>query len=473
MKKVDIVGRVPTQSDSSWKHHRPRVRKGCQAASLIGILVLLPMPRATSAYADPTSGTFSLAAEADGLNVEVGFPGELPLVQTVAASPWGASAVLDSLGGSSAAAGTPYSPFLYSLPGTINGLGSGQTPPLPQAPGEVSTSYPTTPTASEAVGPYNLSAKSGPDHSSGAVADGANPPGSSNTTVFANADAIANSDNTVEASATAGVDLFDLGGVLDIGKVASFETIKESRSQRPIVTGSTDLGVATLLGSGTGVSNNNVVIPGGSSVPIPLSTAVMPTLNAALQPAGISLTYIPQSFKYTDGSSSTGGSPIPTKTLQSVDSGALQVAVTRSIPGQATLTITYTLGRVFVSATSTAGLAASNPITPTGGGGLTSGAPATTAPGAGSSALGTSTVVSGNQPSTNIPTTSGAGPAQANPAPGIQPVPQLGATTPVLRRGSAESEMEIFYIILAVGGLAALASSLLVRHLGVRLAFFR
>ena len=49
----------------------------------------------------------------------------------------------NSLGESISDAGAPYSPSIASLPGTINGLGAGNFPPLPPLPGYVSASYPS------------------------------------------------------------------------------------------------------------------------------------------------------------------------------------------------------------------------------------------------------------------------------------------------------------------------------------------
>jgi hypothetical protein len=415
-----------------------------------------------SANTTPNPNTFGINAEADGINVEVSFPGELPIVQSVSASPWGASATLDSLGGSNAFAGTPYSPFLYSLPGTVNGLGSGQVPPLPALPGEVSSSYPTSPSASQTTGPYSVSAQSGPSQSSGTVADGASPPGSTNTTIFASAKTVANSDGSVVTSAATGVDFLNLGGLLDIGNVSSSETMTEAGSQAPTVSGRNDFGTVTLLGTTAGLVDHNLLV-GGTGVPIPLSTTVLPALNAALQAAGVSLAFIPQTFAYTDGSSSTGASPDSAKTLQAVDSGALQVTLTRAIPGQGTITIIDTLGRVFVSATNTASASYSPSVVDTG----------SVPPVTGSSIDSTATSVGPvgvQQPPESL---SPASPALASPTSGSIGAIASSPTTPTFRRALTSSVPQIFYLILVIGALAALASSFLVRHLGIRLNLAR
>jgi hypothetical protein len=433
-----------------------RIGQMCAAASLVAASALLGPAQTSAAAVGSNRNTFGLGAEADGVNVEVAFPGELPLVQSVSGSPWGASATLDSLGLSAAAAGSPYSPFIYSLPGTINGLASGQAPALPALPGEVTSSYPTNPTASQTSGPYSISARSGPDESSAAVANGASPPGSSNTTVFANARTVAKSDGSVGASAAAGVDFFDLGGLLDIGHVSSSETFTEGGSQPPTVSGRTNLGTVTLLGTVAGLVDHNLVV-GGTNVPIPLSTTVLPALDAALKPVGVSLAYIPQTFTYTDGRSSTGAAPDPAKTLQAVDSGALQVTVTRNIPGQGTVTITYTLGRVFVRATNTT----SAPDD------LSIGSTASSTPGNETLAPGTS----GAQPLTGSPNSLAGTPALARPLHGSgAPVLSGPAATPAFRRAITSSAPQTFYLILVVGALAALACSILVRHLGIRVS---
>jgi hypothetical protein len=404
-----------------------------------------------------------MSAEADALDVVVATP-FLPVVSQVSASPWGASASLNSVGQSMADAGAPYSPFVYSLPGTVGGLGAGLVPPIPQPPGYVSAAYPTRTSASQTQAGYQLSAVTTESDAKGEVNLGAEQPGAGHANLFALAETTANADGSVTANARAGVDLLNLGGLADIGNLSSTEQIIQQANQAPQIKGSTSLGTITLLSLPTGLSGSTGQLL-GVGLPIPISGAILGALNQVLAPGGVSLTYLPQTFTYTDGTQSTGARSDSSKMVQSVDSGALQVTVTQKLSGEP-VTTTVTLGRVYLSATDTPGLspgvsqtgpdtnagAGSAPATGTSAGNLPA-APPGTAPGLASPALAPASAPS----LASTPPTSGSGTSQAA-------APTVGRVT---RTGPSG---ESLYLLLVLAGAAALGGSQLIRLVSVRLA---
>ncbi len=159
------------------------------------------------------------------------------------------------------------------------------------------------------------------------------PSGSPNTTFFASAETTANPDGSVTLNASAGMDLLDFGQLLDLGNVSSSLSMTQQSNQQPKVTSHTTLGTITLLGTSTGLLGKGVSAL-GVGVPINVNQELIGTLNTALAKTGLKLTYLPVTYTYTDGTSSTGSSPDSAKTLEAVDSGALQVTYSQNIPSQ-------------------------------------------------------------------------------------------------------------------------------------------
>jgi hypothetical protein len=194
-------------------------------------------------------------------------------------------------------------------------------------------------------------------------------------------------------------------------------------------------------------------------VPIPLSAATIDIVNKILGPGGVKLAYLPQTFIYTDNTTTTGSAPDPSKTAKSVDSGALQVSITRQLTQP--VTTTFTLGRVYVSATDTAGSSPGSLGSPDTTAGSDAGlAAASSPPGSTPSLAGTTT-----------PGTPGQPPSLASPATigpnGSRALPSLAGAA---RTGpSAES----VYLILVVAAAAALGGSQLIRLVAIRLALSR
>lgn len=405
------------------------------------------------------TNTYNLSAQANALDVLLTDP-SLPLSGDLdyEVGPWGASASLDSLGESISDAGAPYSPSIASLPGTINGLGAGNLPPLPPLPGYVSASYPSDKAAIQSQAGYDIAATAQANSSKGAVGLGVQPSGSPNTTFFATAQTTANPDGSVSLDASAGMDVLDFGQLLDLGNVSSSLSMTQQANKQPNVTSQTNLGTITLLGTSTGLLGKGASVI-GVGVPIDINTEGIGTLNTLLAKTGIKLTYLPVTYTYTDGTTSTGSNPDSAKTLQAVDSGALQVTFSQNIPSQGQVTLSATLGRVYLSTTDTPG------IGPTTGnsGAITGNSGTTSAPSASPSAVvGNTGTVTGNSgfPSSSSPS------APSSPS---------GGTTQTLANGPAflvehGPPIESVYLVLVLAALALLLASQAARYLAVRLS---
>jgi hypothetical protein len=408
------------------------------------------------------TNTFNLSALANALDVLITDP-SLPLSGDLdyEVGPWGASSSINSLGESISDAGAPYAPSIATLPGVINGLGAGNLPPLPPLPGYVSASYPSTPADLQSQAGFDIAATAGAMTAKGAVGLGVQPSGSPNSTFFATAQTTATSDGSVALNASAGMDLLDFGQLLDLGNVSSSLSMTQQANQQPKVTSQTTLGTITLLGQSTGVLGKGVSVF-GIGVPIDINAQLLGPLNTLLAKAGIKLTYLPVTYTYTDGTSSTGSSPDATKTLESVDSGALQVAFSQNLPSQGQVTLTATLGRVYLSTSNTPGIA------PTGNSGTVgnTGSPVVGSTLPGSTVLG-NTGGGGVAGNTGLPS-SPSQPASALPSSGGSS-PRALATAPAYAVEEGPP-IESVYLVLVLGALALLLASQAVRYLAVRLA---
>jgi hypothetical protein len=442
--------------------------------------------RATSSSTGGSgSNNFNLAAEGDAMQSTLTDP-SAPLIQTYSISPYGASATISSLGQTFADAGAPYAPVIYGLPGTVNGLGSGgQLPSVPPLPGYTSASYPGKPASTEVLAGYDLTATTGQTDATGKVALGAQAPGAGSPTMFASAETTANSDGSVTATATAGADVVNFGPLLDIGNVSSTETLTVPSSGKPTFQSTEDVGTVTLLGLKTGLT-----LPGLSflnvNVPLPLNSSLLSVVNGLLAPSGVSLAFLPQTFTYSDGTHSTGGAPAPSKTLQGVESGALQVSINEMVPSQGAVSFIYTLGRTYVSVTNAPGFGiggpppVSLPLSPT----SVSPAPATTsnpAPPASTAGAVPSGTGGGNVTPSGAgvtqPMSSSTGSGQSPPAvaapPPAQPSNPVGGA-PAQGGGSHSiaaigPSIESLYLLLVLGAIVIFLAAQLLRLLGVRL----
>jgi hypothetical protein len=442
-----------------------RVPQGLAAAAFAaGLVGFAFSPSAGAQGQDPTtstttatnSNTYNLSAQANALDVLVTDP-NLPIssLLTIEAGPYGASAALNSLGLSLADAGAPYSPSVSSLPGTIAGLGSGSIPPLPPLPGYVSASFPGTPSRQQTQGGYQISATSSQTDAKGSVAIGVQPAGSNNATMFASAETTANGDGSVSVTATAGLDALSFGQLFDLANVSSSVSLSQQANGKPTIKSQTNLGTITLLGQASGFQGNGLNVL-GVNVPIDVNQEVLGTLNSLLAPSGVKLTYLPETVRYTDGTTSTGSSLTSSKTLESIDSGALRITATQNLGAQGTATVAFTVGRGYVSTTDSPGLAPAGGDTGTG-----------VDSGAGSSAPSSSAPLGDTSAGTDLPSVVPGGvgttpPSSSSSSPAINAKP-----TYAVEKGPS---VESLYLMLILVALAVLLGSQAVRFFSVRLA---
>jgi hypothetical protein len=399
--------------------------------------------------------TYDLSAQSNALDVLASDP-SFPegSVLTIEGGPYGASASLNSLGISLADAGAPYSPFASSLPGTISGLGSGFLPPLPPLPGYVAATYPGHPTSSQTQGGYQISSTASASDAKGTVTIGVQPAGSPNATMYASAETAANSDGSVSVQASAGLDALSFGQLFDLANVSSSVSLTQQSNGQPTVKAQTNLGTVTLLGQATGLHGSGLSVL-GLNVPIDLNGQIISTLNTLLGSSGIKIAYLPETITYTDGTKSTGSTIDTSKTLQSIDSGALKVTAIENLQAGGILTANYILGRVYVSTTDSPGFAL-----PTGdtGASLDTGGDLSIPTTAGS--LGTLGSVAPLVPSVSPTTTA------STPAPSSTPIPAVQPTYALAKGPSVAS----LYLMLILVALALLLGSQAVRVFSVRLA---
>jgi hypothetical protein len=321
----------------------------------------------------------------------------------------------------------------------------------------VSANYPGTPTNKQTQGGYQISASASPSDAEGSVAIGVQPVGSGNATMFASAEATANSDGSVKVSASAGLDGLSFGQLFDLANVSSSVSLVQGTSGTPVVKSQTNLGTVTLLGQMSGLTTSGLSVL-GLNVPIDINHEIIGTLNSVLSPFGVRLSYVPETIGYTDGTMSTGSQVDPAKTLQSIDSGALRVTVTRALASQGTLTATFTVGRVFVTTTDTPGFGTAEDTGSEAGGGDIATTP--TAPALLGSDAGPTFAAQPSAP----PTTAG--------SPSSPTTPRAVAAQPAyaLEKGpSAES----LYLMLILVALVVLLGSQALRFFSVRLALLQ
>jgi hypothetical protein len=411
--------------------------------------------------------TYTVSVQSDGVSISLQ-DDKLPVTQTVSTSPYSALATLDSIGDSTAQAGAPYlGSVVEPLLGTVNGLGAGKTPTLPPLPGYVASNYPTTPTATQSNGPYSITASSSQNESTSAVNLGVAQPGSQSTTVSSRAHADATSDGSVTASGSAGADLLNIGGILDVANVSSTVTMIEQGSAPPKISTHTNLGTTTVIGIPIGINQDGLTVL-GSNVPLP-TNVLSQAVNQALTAAGMSISYLPATTTKVPG----------TDTVQSIDSGAVKVSFVRNVPTQGPVTVDLILGHVKLSVINTAAQQPPDSSVPSGGisGGTGSSSPsgdnlsgpqAAASPNSAvsSATSGSPAPIAASQPTSGVPS---AAPPAVAPNPGRSRQSPTGQASPAFQVATTERGTEGAYLFLVLAGVAALLGSQVIRILGVRL----
>lgn len=200
----------------------------------------------------------------------------------------------------------------------------------------MNSSYPNQPDQSQANGPYLIEARSREASSHAAVKLGAMATGSEHATAFAAADAEFDPDGTLTAKGAAGVDLLNVGGVLDIANFSSSIEVDATGDEDPHYDVKTNLGSIRVLGMPIGITEKGVTAL-GLGLPIDAAARLAET---ALKTAGVRLRLIPATTHYVEG----------TKQVDSIESASLEIGVVQNIPTQGPVEVKLTLGRVVMHA---------------------------------------------------------------------------------------------------------------------------
>lgn len=453
---------------------------GC--AAVMSGLAVVGVAGAGSAAAGSSTNSFRLSVVATSVETLVQSQ-SLPVIGisgSLQAATFGASAGLSSVGESSAEAGVPFSPFVSSLPGTAGGLVGAGLPKIPTLPGFVSSSFPARPSASSSQAGFGVEATSTATMSEGKAGLGATSPGTARQTAFAQGKTVANDDGSVSAVGVTGIDLLNFGDLFDIGNVSTAAAIHISQEGKIAYQGDSQLGTITLNKLPTGVGAKGVGLL-GAGVPIPIKDN-LETLNSLLAPVGVTLRVLDAVFVYADGSTSSGDRPDPFKSLKSVTTAGLSVAIAQDVPTQGIVTVTEILGRAIVSATSRpdAALAAAPS-------GTDSSSPETNVLTGGATGASGGPSSGGVDSAASMPvllpslSTSGEDRSAGNGTPLVPTaalVPGAGtgqgqAELVAVRAAGTSNSGEGPYLLLALAGLLAVLSSLVIRITAVRLTFFK
>jgi hypothetical protein len=407
------------------------------------------------------SASYTLVADAEPVLLTV-LDGQAPLVpggvDLLDLSPVSAQSELDSLQQGTAFAGSPdFGSFVDSLPGTVSGLLSGAGPPLPAVPGTVASSS-NVPTDQETLGPYEISAKTSSVESQAAALVGA----SASTGLSgaeATADTVINPDCSVTSTATSHISLINLGTLMDLGDISTTTTVTEQPGGQPVISTTMSLGTFTLPILGPNGLTDKGFTVAGLTVPSPVQT-IFKALSTALG-STVNLQYLP-------ATTTTQLLHSGTITGEGVESAALKMTFTPDVPTQGKVPVSLIVGRTFVSvdnaaqSTGAADSGSGSDLGVTGastdsgslGSGVSGLSTSDLSGSLGSGSTGTgSTGSTSTQTGTGIPSGSSA-----------QSLPSLGRL--VSKIGPSG---ESLYLILVLGGLAALGGSQLLRLLAIRL----
>ncbi|HEY3603453.1 MAG TPA: hypothetical protein VGL04_02185 [Sporichthyaceae bacterium] len=408
-----------------------------------------------------TGGTriYDLSSEAVAVQSTATDPGA-PFGIPLSIGSYGASSVLNSNGESTADSGAPYSPLVFSLPNTGNGLFQGSfgfgLPVVPTFPGYVSAKDPVLPTDQQNAGGYQLDAMAEPAQARGDVSMGGQAATSAENNAFAYANSVVGDDNVLSEGG-AGVHALTLGGILDVANVSSHASLTKTDGGRAVPTTSTDLGTVTFAHLRNGVSADGFSAFG--SGPVPLHAEGLGALNDALKPAGIRFTYLPEVYTYTDGSTTNGPKVDAKKEVAGITSGALQIFLTNT-SDRGTTTDTITIGRVAVAASSSSVGGASSTDTGSSpvGAGVTPGV-------SGPSAADPSTAVAGSATPAAVDATAATPPTNNFVASGRTPTRMFLPAAAVTGQldGQGTTSFRSAYLLVVLAGAGVLIGGRLVR----------
>ena len=379
---------------------------------------------------------FILSASAVALGVQV-IGATLPLApggEDAFLSPASTQSYLDSTRSNGYASAPFPGNFIISLPTTVDGLTSGSFPPIPSYPFYVASTDPTTPTAGDAVGPYQISASSNPTASSGDAKIGlsTSSPQVASTTSLSSVSRDPTTGIAEAVQASTEIAPLQLNSILSLGDVNSSVTLTYDPSNPTAGVTEKDsfsVGTVTIAGVQLGLTSQGLTLPGGVKIPLNLSA-----LQKLLAATGLSIQYLPL-----------------TRTATSLTSAGVEVSFNKTLPTAGNTTVNIVLGQV--SATLNPGTAVpSSPETDV----------VAPLPSDQSTSLG------GGLP-TSLPIASGVTPTTSAPSAAGQ-TPVRGPQTQILGFIPAHlNDVSLLYLSLALAGLLALVGSRLTQWIAFKL----
>jgi hypothetical protein len=410
------------------------------AAVVTGVVGTFGMKTSRRAVAQTESTGYTVSARSDTLGLQL-IAAEAPVVsigggEVLFATPSSAQSSLDSLGGSTSYASAPYpGSLIVSLPGTVNGLGSGMLPPAPGYPLYVTSSFPSAPTASQDVGPYGIHAQSSENATNAEARIGVStfPPQILSVTSHTS---VAHDSNSQALTATAVAEIapFSVSNVLRIGDVhgsASATYDPSINAGKPRLSSSLSIGTITVAGVELGLTDKGLTLAGRPILPVDLGGVVR-----GLATSGLQVEYVPGH-----------------RTETSITSAGMRITYQKVLPNLGLTTVRVVLGQVSATA---------DPGQPVGDNG---------AVGTGSDTSGTSGTGGSSSPTASASPAALSGGGGATSTPALAPVPaanQLAAgptrtsLAPTRRRTRVNipiPNLWSFYPIMAIGGVVTLAGS--------------
>lgn len=399
------------------------LRRALLSALILPVAVLLP---AGSSSAD-VAQDFAASASSSGVRMLYDNAGDQTGTQFDVSAPI-TSARVTSDPDSSGFAAAPYpGDDLISLANTLRPAGV----PAQPYPASVTSNVPGQPHQStSAPAGYSLSSTSTPTSSKAAATVGPGPAGGATLATSSATSDVHTTAAGVSAVATSSTDSFTAGPLV-LSRVRSTASAMLDASGRTTLSSSIELGDATVDGQRVGLTRDGLTVA-GTDIPLPAGQ-----LTDALATAGVTVTYLAE-----------------TKTPTSVTAPGLLVHYKDD-----TQDATYTLGRAQAGAAATQGVSSvpDLPVTDPGtGGNAGTGQPAT-----GVTAAGPVPIADGGQGGLLPDVSSGQPPAvTSEPGTGVR----AAARTP------QTFDSGVFYLVLVVAAVAAMAVAQLMRYLGVRWA---
>jgi hypothetical protein len=387
------------------------------------------------------SESFSAMAEADGVRITVvANGGPLTSVPVDTGSPV-AQATLDSLGSSKAFASQAYpGDEAITLPGTVAGVTKGAAS-LPHYPLIAESDASSQPSATVDQPGSSLSASSSPSGSKASAVTGAQSGDNRAGLTSGRADISQASDGAVTATGSSDTEAVAVGP-LYLGRVLSSATVRVAPGSNASKSSTLEVTGASVAGVPISITPAGVTA-GSSTNPLPSTSP----LSDVLRNAGMSVTYI-----------------APETTPSGIIAAGVKVTVSKDVPGPVSpVSVTYIFGQ---SAASVAGAADSSSQA------ATPAAADNPASQAGPSGAQTAPATPGSGGVTPAATSSGAGVLSAGSTARTER-PYLALRTPASgartsRRAMAGFDLSAFYLVVAVGAIAAAVMSRLVGMLGVK-----